>query len=69
MYVQDLLNRHNMVFGNYRWTEFDEEFLRKNVESVAIVDLEEMITQVCCADSLSECFGSFFRKCDICLKL
>ncbi|KAM4579845.1 pachytene checkpoint protein 2 homolog isoform 2-T2 [Odontesthes bonariensis] len=45
MYVQDLLNRHSMVFGNYRWTEFDEEFLRKNVESVAIVDLEEMITQ------------------------
>lgn len=47
MHVLALLNRHSMVFGNYRWTEFDEDFLRKHVESVAIVDLEEMITQVC----------------------
>uniref|UniRef100_A0A4W6DPR2 Pachytene checkpoint protein 2 homolog n=1 Tax=Lates calcarifer TaxID=8187 RepID=A0A4W6DPR2_LATCA len=45
MHVLALLNRHSMVFGNYRWTEFDEDFLRKHVESVAIVDLEEMITQ------------------------
>ncbi|XP_037532920.1 pachytene checkpoint protein 2 homolog [Nematolebias whitei] len=45
MHVQALLNRHSMVFGNYRWTEFDEEFLQRHVESVAIVDLEEMITQ------------------------
>ncbi|KAM9724054.1 pachytene checkpoint protein 2 homolog isoform 1-T2 [Menidia menidia] len=45
LYVQDLLNRHSMVFGNYRWTEFDEEFLRKNVESVTIADIEEIITQ------------------------
>ncbi|XP_041844503.1 pachytene checkpoint protein 2 homolog [Melanotaenia boesemani] len=44
-HVQTLLNRHSTVFGNFRWTEFDEDFLRKNVESVAIVDLEEMITQ------------------------
>ncbi|XP_030014651.1 pachytene checkpoint protein 2 homolog [Sphaeramia orbicularis] len=44
-HVLALLNRHSMVFGNYRWTEFDEDFLQKNVESVAIVDLEEMITQ------------------------
>lgn len=35
-----------MIFGNYRWTEFDEDFLQKNVESVAIADIEEMITQV-----------------------
>lgn len=45
MHVQALLNRHSMVFGNYRWTEFDEEFLRKHVESVAVVDLEEMVKQ------------------------
>lgn len=47
MHVQALLNRHSMVFGNYRWTEFDDEFLYKHVESVAIVDFEEIITQVC----------------------
>ncbi|XP_063054936.1 pachytene checkpoint protein 2 homolog isoform X2 [Engraulis encrasicolus] len=35
-----LLNRHRMVFGNYKWTEFDEDFLSANVESVAIVDAE-----------------------------
>lgn len=47
MHVQTLLNRHSMVFGNYRWAEFDEDFLRKHVASVAIVDLEDMVTQVC----------------------
>uniref|UniRef100_A0A3Q3M7G7 Pachytene checkpoint protein 2 homolog n=1 Tax=Mastacembelus armatus TaxID=205130 RepID=A0A3Q3M7G7_9TELE len=45
MHVLALLNRHSVVFGNYRWTEFDEEFLRKHVESVAVVDLEEIVTQ------------------------
>uniref|UniRef100_A0A3Q3G4D1 Pachytene checkpoint protein 2 homolog n=1 Tax=Kryptolebias marmoratus TaxID=37003 RepID=A0A3Q3G4D1_KRYMA len=45
LHVQALLNRHSMVFGNYRWTEFDEEFLQRHVASVAIVDLEETITQ------------------------
>ncbi|KAM7383573.1 hypothetical protein PAMP_003213 [Pampus punctatissimus] len=45
MHVLSLLNRHSMLFGNYRWTEFDEDFLRKHVESVAIVDTEEMVTQ------------------------
>ncbi|KAM4569077.1 pachytene checkpoint protein 2 homolog [Fundulus diaphanus] len=57
MHVQALLNRHNMVFGNYRWTEFDEEFLHKHVESVAIVDLEEMITQPI---DLKNCDVSFY---------
>lgn len=47
MHVLSLLNRHSMIFGNYRWTEFDEDFLHKHVESVAIVDIDEMITQVC----------------------
>nr|XP_046255663.1 pachytene checkpoint protein 2 homolog [Scatophagus argus] len=41
-HVLALLNRHSMVFGNYRWTEFDEEFLQKHVESVVLVDLGEM---------------------------
>ncbi|CAJ1062110.1 pachytene checkpoint protein 2 homolog [Xyrichtys novacula] len=45
MHVLALLNRHSMVFGNYRWTEFDEDFLQKNVETVALVDLEEMVSQ------------------------
>uniref|UniRef100_A0A8C6SW68 Pachytene checkpoint protein 2 homolog n=1 Tax=Neogobius melanostomus TaxID=47308 RepID=A0A8C6SW68_9GOBI len=44
-HVLALLHRHSMVFGNYRWTEFDEEFLCRNVQSVALVDLEDIITQ------------------------
>ncbi|XP_048117576.1 pachytene checkpoint protein 2 homolog isoform X2 [Alosa alosa] len=40
MHTCGLLNRHRMVFGNFRWTEFDEDFLKSNVESVAIVDAE-----------------------------
>ncbi|XP_034030854.1 pachytene checkpoint protein 2 homolog [Thalassophryne amazonica] len=42
MHILTLLSRHSMVFGSYRWTEFDEEFLQKNVESVAVVDIEKM---------------------------
>lgn len=42
-HVLALLNRHSMVFGNYTWTEFDEEFLQKNVESVVLVDLGETV--------------------------
>ncbi|XP_038567552.1 pachytene checkpoint protein 2 homolog [Micropterus salmoides] len=45
MHVLALLNRHSMLFGNYRWKEFDEDFLQKHVESVALVDLEEMVKQ------------------------
>ncbi|XP_034083980.1 pachytene checkpoint protein 2 homolog [Gymnodraco acuticeps] len=45
IHVLALLNRHSMVFGNYRWTEFDEDYLQKHVESVAIVDVEELVTQ------------------------
>ncbi|KAF0045339.1 hypothetical protein F2P81_001868 [Scophthalmus maximus] len=44
-HVLALLNRHSMIYGNYRWTEFDEDFLRKHVESVSISDLEDMVTQ------------------------
>nr|XP_033785686.1 pachytene checkpoint protein 2 homolog [Geotrypetes seraphini] len=39
-HVLKLLNRHSMVFGDYTWTDFDDSFLIKNVESVAIVDTE-----------------------------
>ncbi|XP_073486775.1 pachytene checkpoint protein 2 homolog isoform X3 [Aquarana catesbeiana] len=38
--VLQLLNRHCVVFGDYSWTEFDDVFLTKNVNSVAIVDTE-----------------------------
>uniref|UniRef100_A0A8C6W8E3 Pachytene checkpoint protein 2 homolog n=1 Tax=Nannospalax galili TaxID=1026970 RepID=A0A8C6W8E3_NANGA len=38
--VSKLLNRHNIVFGDYTWTEFDEPFLTRNVQSVSIVDTE-----------------------------
>ncbi|XP_076585045.1 pachytene checkpoint protein 2 homolog [Chaetodon auriga] len=46
IHVMALLNRHSMVFGNYRWTDFDDDFLQKHVESVALVDMEEMVTQL-----------------------
>lgn len=28
------------MFGDYTWTEFDEPFLARNVQSVSIVDTE-----------------------------
>ncbi|XP_059195740.1 pachytene checkpoint protein 2 homolog [Centropristis striata] len=59
LYVLALLNRHSMVFGNYRWTEFDEDFLQKHVESVAIVDLEELVTQPLDLKSCSVCVHIF----------
>ncbi|KAG8010110.1 Pachytene checkpoint protein 2-like protein [Nibea albiflora] len=42
MHVLALLHRHSMVFGNFRWTEFDEDFLQKHVESVVLADLDPM---------------------------
>ncbi|XP_029797163.1 pachytene checkpoint protein 2 homolog [Suricata suricatta] len=38
--VRKLLNRHNIVFGDYTWIEFDDPFLSRNVQSVSIVDTE-----------------------------
>lgn len=38
-----LLNRHCTVFGNHKWTDFDDEFLKKHVQYVAIVDVEDMV--------------------------
>ncbi|NXD66301.1 PCH2 protein, partial [Eolophus roseicapillus] len=40
MSVLKLLNRHNIVFGDYKWTEFDDGFLNNNVQSVSIVDTD-----------------------------
>ncbi|KPP74392.1 pachytene checkpoint protein 2-like [Scleropages formosus] len=50
VHVLALLNRHRMVFGDYKWVEFDEDFLAKHVESVAIVDTERqpLDLQSCC---------------------
>nr|XP_023680059.1 pachytene checkpoint protein 2 homolog isoform X2 [Paramormyrops kingsleyae] len=50
LHVLALLNRHRIVFGNYSWTEFDEEFLAKHVESVSIVDAErqQIDLRSCC---------------------
>ncbi|XP_004698469.2 pachytene checkpoint protein 2 homolog [Echinops telfairi] len=38
--VRKLLARHNVVFGDYKWTEFDDPFLSRNVQSVCIVDTD-----------------------------
>ncbi|KAM5264470.1 pachytene checkpoint protein 2 homolog [Ctenodactylus gundi] len=43
--VRRLLTRHNIVFGDYRWTEFDEPFLAKNVKSVSVVDTDLKATE------------------------
>ncbi|XP_066572122.1 pachytene checkpoint protein 2 homolog isoform X3 [Amia ocellicauda] len=40
LHVLELLNRHRMVFGEYKWTEFDDEFLVQHVECVAVVDAD-----------------------------
>ncbi|KAM9308240.1 pachytene checkpoint protein 2 homolog [Gastrophryne carolinensis] len=42
-HVMQLLHCHSVVFGNYTWTEFDDFFLTKNVNSVAIVDTELIV--------------------------
>ncbi|XP_044275029.1 pachytene checkpoint protein 2 homolog [Varanus komodoensis] len=34
------LLKHSVVFGDYKWTEFDDYFLTNNVQSIAIVDTE-----------------------------
>ncbi|XP_064410415.1 pachytene checkpoint protein 2 homolog [Latimeria chalumnae] len=40
LHVEQLFLRHGVVFGDYTWTEFDDEFLTRNVKSVAVVDTE-----------------------------
>ncbi|MCI4391279.1 hypothetical protein PGIGA_G00132360 [Pangasianodon gigas] len=39
-HVLALLDRHSLVMGSFKWTEFDDDFLTKNVESVAVVDVD-----------------------------
>ncbi|KAF5909846.1 pachytene checkpoint protein 2, partial [Clarias magur] len=42
-HVLALLDRHNLVMGSFKWTEFDDEFLTRNVESVAVVDVDTQL--------------------------
>ncbi|XP_073728734.1 pachytene checkpoint protein 2 homolog isoform X2 [Misgurnus anguillicaudatus] len=37
-HVLSLLDRHSSVLASYKWTEFDDEFLTRNVKSVTITD-------------------------------
>ncbi|XP_076868630.1 pachytene checkpoint protein 2 homolog isoform X2 [Brachyhypopomus gauderio] len=39
-HVLVLLDRHCLIIGPYKWTEFDDDFLTNNVESVAVVDVD-----------------------------
>ncbi|XP_048009180.1 pachytene checkpoint protein 2 homolog [Megalobrama amblycephala] len=39
MHVLSLLDRHSSVLRSFKWTEFDDEFLTKNVESVIVADV------------------------------
>lgn len=38
-HVLSLLDRHSSVLRSFKWTEFDDEFLTKNVESVTVADV------------------------------
>ncbi|XP_056618756.1 pachytene checkpoint protein 2 homolog isoform X1 [Triplophysa dalaica] len=38
-HVLSLLDRHSSVLGSYKWTEFDNEFLTRNVQSVTVTDI------------------------------
>lgn len=42
-HVLAFLKCHSLVFGTYRWTEFDEEFLQKHVDSVFLADLGRIV--------------------------
>ncbi|MCJ8745519.1 hypothetical protein PDJAM_G00131160 [Pangasius djambal] len=39
-HVLALLDRHSLVMGSFKWTEFDDDFLTKNVECIAVVDVD-----------------------------
>uniref|UniRef100_A0A3B3XWM1 Pachytene checkpoint protein 2 homolog n=1 Tax=Poecilia mexicana TaxID=48701 RepID=A0A3B3XWM1_9TELE len=47
MHVQALLNRHSTTFGNYRWTEFDDKFLHKHVDSVLFLYAQPLDLKSC----------------------
>lgn len=38
--VRKLINRHNILFGDYMWTEFDDPFVSRNMQCVSIVATE-----------------------------
>uniref|UniRef100_UPI00358E1B92 pachytene checkpoint protein 2 homolog n=1 Tax=Myxine glutinosa TaxID=7769 RepID=UPI00358E1B92 len=40
MHVMNLLQRHPVIYRDYTWSKFDNEFLQKHVNSVAVVDTE-----------------------------
>uniref|UniRef100_UPI00358E36FD pachytene checkpoint protein 2 homolog isoform X2 n=1 Tax=Myxine glutinosa TaxID=7769 RepID=UPI00358E36FD len=40
MHVMNLLQRHPVIYRDYTWSKFDNEFLLKHVNSVAVVDTE-----------------------------
>ncbi|KAK3515793.1 hypothetical protein QTP70_032939 [Hemibagrus guttatus] len=47
-HVLALLDRHSLVMGFFKWTEFDDDFLTKNVESVSVVDpLDLKLSNLC----------------------
>ncbi|XP_013908298.1 PREDICTED: pachytene checkpoint protein 2 homolog [Thamnophis sirtalis] len=43
--VLKLLNRHDVIFGDYKWIEFDDCFLTNNVQSIAVVDTELILKE------------------------
>lgn len=43
--ILQLLSRHRVVFGDYTWMQFDDEFLARNVNSVSIVDTDLTIKE------------------------
>ncbi|XP_028673175.1 pachytene checkpoint protein 2 homolog [Erpetoichthys calabaricus] len=40
LHVLEMLNKHQMIFGDITWSEFDDIFLTNNVNAVAIVDTD-----------------------------
>ncbi|XP_057691316.1 pachytene checkpoint protein 2 homolog isoform X2 [Corythoichthys intestinalis] len=44
-HVMAMLSGNSTVFGNHKWSKFDESFLSTHVESVAVVDREDMPSQ------------------------
>ncbi|XP_039592184.1 pachytene checkpoint protein 2 homolog [Polypterus senegalus] len=40
LHVLEMLNKHQVIFGDITWSEFDDIFLTNNVNAVAIVDTD-----------------------------
>lgn len=60
-HVLSLLDRHSSVLRAFKWTEFDDEFLTKNVESVTVADVTgpKVNTVHSALYSFSVCFKGF----------